>query len=158
MKKLRIKKSLLGFMLTLSILISSVMPLTVSAAGVENLPHGEYSIGSFSFTNTNLTPVKTVTGGSNVKFSIDFQKASFDTGIGPVKLTVQVRDANTGAILRTSSFSLLNNTSGGMEFSVDLGYTGRRVQIWFDASSVYPAQSNGNFRSISITKFNSHVK
>lgn len=125
-------------------------------AGTENLPVGSYEIGSFTFTDTNLTPVKTVLG-SNVSFGIAFRKASTDTGIGGVKLTVQIRDTNGNAlspkwVYTPSDDSVLTFVTTP---TINLGYRGRPIRIWFDASST--GQSNGNFRSIEVASFISYV-
>ena len=126
-------------------------------AGVETLPYGTYGIGPFTFIDNNLTPVKTV-AGSTVSFRIVFQKASQDQGIGPVKLTVQIRDIYGNAISDKWVYPLSsdNEIKSITTPEINLGYTGRKIQIWFDASSV--GASNGNYRSIYVSSFTAYVK
>lgn len=118
-------------------------------SGVETIPYGIYSTGGFTFTDTNLTPVKTI-AGSKISFTIVFKKASIDAGIGNVKLKFQVRDIYGNAI--SPIYEKAANTDGSDTFltidDLDLGYNGRKVQFWYDASST--GQSNGNYRSIEV--------
>lgn len=136
---------------------TDIMP---RAGNNEVLPlGGPYQIGPFTFTDTNLTPTK-IPAGRYVDFIILFKKASKDAGLGNVKLTINVRDANTGQIL-TRDFVQVADTNpyAGTILAtnyIDLGYANRPIQIWFDASST--GQSNGNFRSIEIMDFASFVK
>lgn len=135
---------------------------TVRRAGPnEVLPlGGPYNIGGFTFTNTNLTPVK-IPAGRYVDFIILFRKASNDAGLGNVKLTLNVRDARTGQIISQTyvqaadTTSPFHNTILATNY-IDLGYANRPIQIWFDASST--GASNGNYRSIEIIDFSSFVK
>lgn len=125
-------------------------------SGTETLPIGSYSIGNFTFTDTNLTPVKTVSG-SKIALGISFRKAAGDAGLGNVKLTVQIRDTSGRAL--SPKWEYTANPNAVLTYvvtpEIDLGYSGRQIQIWFDASSA--GQSNGNFRSIEVTHFNSFV-
>ncbi len=87
-----------------------------------------------------------------------FKKASIDTGIGAVKLTVHVRDAITGQVISenfTADNIATSTWSVMVTKQIDLGYANRPIQIWFDASSL--GQSNGNFRSISVQSLTSNV-
>lgn len=126
-------------------------------AGVETLPYGGYSIGAFTFTDTNLTPVKTVQG-RKISLFINFTKAASDRGIGPVKLSVQIRDTAGNALSDVYTYSQTNENDELLLIvpEIDLGTTGRQIQIWFDASSV--GASNGNFRSIEVFDFQSYVE
>lgn len=151
---------LLAVVMTIMSSIAIVTPVSAqdmtTRAGVETLPYGSYEIGGFTFTNTNLTPVKTV-AGSKFRFDGVFCKAASDRGIGPVKLTVQVRDANTGEVISTwvSEQSREDMDAIFLSDTIDLGYAGRKIQFWFDASSV--GQSNGHYRSIEIMNFSTYV-
>lgn len=126
-------------------------------AGTEVLPLGDYIIGSFTFTDTNLTPVKTP-AGRYIRLFMGFQKASIDAGLGNVSLTVNIRDARTGQII-SQNYKADNPTPGIWSMlitdQIDLGYANRPIQIWFDATSM--GQSNGNFRSITVDSLRSTV-
>ncbi len=146
---MKLRKSILSLTLMVMLLIC---PVTKGlASGFETFPLGSwYMVGSFSFTNYNITPVKTVEG-RYLTMIVDFYKPTWDAGIGEVKLTMDIRDASTGASI-TGQF-VVGVTSGTTIISVpiynlDMGYSGREVRIWFDASSV--GASNGNFRSLTI--------
>ena len=120
---------------------------------------GPYDIGGFTFTNTNLTPVK-IPAGRYVDFIILFKKASIDAGLGNVRLTLNVRDASTGQIISKNYVEVADtrpyyDTILATNY-IDLGYANRPIQVWFDASST--GQSNGNYRSIEIINFSSFVK
>lgn len=118
-------------------------------SGVETIPYGVYNTGGFTFTNNNLTKVKTI-AGSKISFTIAFKKASIDAGIGNVKLKFQVRDIYGNAI--SPVYEMAASPNGYDRFltidDLNLGYTGRKVQFWYDASST--GQSNGNYRSIQV--------
>lgn len=170
----KIRKNVLGFALVAMMVLSTIFSVPTHAAeisnqtettedtpapraGRESLPLGIYNIGSFTFTDTNLTPVKTPQG-RYIAFSMGFKKASIDTGIGAVKLTVHVRDAITGQVISenfTANNIAANTWSVMVTKQIDLGYANRPIQIWFDASSL--GQSNGNFRSISVQSLTSNV-
>lgn len=126
-------------------------------SGTETLPIGIYLIGGFTFTNNNLTPVKTVEG-SQISFSVSFKKAARDAGIGNVKLKFQVRDTYGNAL--SPVIEQVANTDGSPAFLtmdyINLGYSGRKIQLWMDASST--GQSNGNYRSIEVINWTSFVK
>lgn len=120
----------------------------------EVFPLGYYSIGKFTFTDTNITPVK-IPAGRYIKIGVNFMKAPTDTGIGNVKLKLNIRDASTGAIISKTYEWEADPTNeywtAVLTDKIDLGYANRRIQIWFDASST--GSSNGNFRSIAIDNF-----
>ena len=171
-----IRTKLIAFSMAVSMMIGFFTPITtfaaeteytkdvdvkvdnsVTRAGVETLPYGWYDIGAFTFTDCNYTPVKTVQG-SVVSFSFLFKKASIDAGLGPVKLTVQICDENCNPISPKWVYSLNseNDIQGIMTPDFNLGYTGRKIRIFTDASSV--GASNGNYRSIDVLSFSSYVK
>lgn len=126
-------------------------------AGVETLPYGMYDIGAFTFTDNNYTPVKTVEG-SVVSFGFLFQKASIDQGIGPVKLTVQICDENCNPISPKWEYALNSDSAMMGVYTPDfnLGYAGRKIRVFCDASSV--GASNGHYRSIWVRSFTSYVQ
>ena len=123
-------------------------------AGEETLPIGYYSIGAFSFRDTNLTPVKTV-AGRYMQLVLAYSVASSDQGLGGIKLTVQIRDAYTGAVIGSYQGTVERGATTYAYPSFDLGYAGRRIQFFFDASS--SGASNGNYRSAYIQNFTSVV-
>lgn len=131
--------------------------ITVARSGVEVLPYGSYEIGNFTFTDCNYTPVKTVEG-SVISLSLLFKKASIDQGTGPVKLTIQICDENCNPISPKWTYSMSENSvmMGATTPDFDLGYAGRKIRIFTDASSV--GASNGHYRSITFDYFGSYVK
>lgn len=140
------KRRLISYLVAFTLMLGSINDISAFAAGVETLPFGRYDIGDFTFTNTNLSPTKTVSG-TRLGLGISFKKASIDAGLGNVKLTVQIRDANTGEVLATENEEANENSNKMLTIKpVDLGYSGRKIKIWYDASST--GVSNGKYRSI----------
>lgn len=169
----KLRKKLLAVGMATGMIVTAMLPMStfaqekvvyvnedentvISRAGVETLPYGQHSIGAFTFTDTNLTPVKTV-AGTKVQFLIGFRKASNDAGIGQVKLKVQIRDASGSAISPVWEYTPDPDSiaTSIVTPELNLGYAGRRIQIWLDASSV--GASNGNYRSLYISPFISYV-
>ena len=161
MKKMR-KKRIFAILLAAITLTSTIIPINAFAAekgevvsenvtpraGEETLPLGYHSIsGEFTFYDTNLTPVKTVVG-RYMQLMFGFSVASSDQGLGGIRLTVQIRDAITGAVIGSYQGTVERGSTVYVSPSFDLGYGGRRIQIFFDASS--SGQSNGNFRRATI--------
>lgn len=135
-------------------------------SGAETLPMGEYHIGSFTFTNNNLTPRKTMPNGASTwSLYVKFCKASSDAGIGQVKLTVQIRRTDGTVVASTTVKDNSGEYSGGdyyRRYASAILPTisvrpGEVYQIWVDASSVNPSQSNGNYRSIDILDIQSYI-
>lgn len=160
------KKGRMIFSLLMAVVMVcvSIAPVQVFAAGTETLPLGEYSVGGFTFTDQNLTPVKTMPAGAHtLNFLIRFKKADIDTGVGQVKLTVQVRDMNGNVVASKVVDDISGYVTGSYKrattvFIDDIPVTpGQQFQLWFDASSVDPSQSNGSYRSIQIVTFVSYV-
>lgn len=157
-------KKVLTLMMSIVMLLACVIPVRVSAAGTETLPVGEYYVGNFTFTDQNLTPVKTMpSGAQDLYFKILFTKASTDAGIGPVKLTVQIRDEN-GNVLLNETMIDQSGWVGAQYYRYTTLVTsrisvspGQKIQIWFDASSVDYLQSNGAYRSIQILSLSSYI-
>lgn len=152
------KKSIIvSFMLAMIIALTSLFPTTARAAGTETLPIGQYSIGSFTFTDNNLTQVKTMPSGARtLVFGIKFRKAANDTGVGQVKLRFQIRNTN-GLILQQQVVTDVQDRNGYTMFVTDpLNVSpGQQFQLFFDAVSA--GQSNGNYRSIEVAIFNSYI-
>lgn len=123
------------------------------AAGEETLPMGNYTIGTVTFTDTNLTPKKTMpSGASKWKLTFRFKKATIDAGVGNVKLTIKIKRPNGTVYYAHPAVSESPNTTDGytqFDFEISVS-TGGTYQIWMDASSVNPSMSNGNYRSITV--------
>ena len=83
-----------------------------------------------------------------------------DTGVGPVKLTLQILDASTNkAITSKKVFYPKDNDSWYQYAEISANVTkGKKVKVWFDASSVNPSGSNGHYRSIYIQGLDAVVK
>ena len=166
--KTKRRKRFLGILLVTVMLTSTMLSANVFAsekdeqvtenitprAGEETLPIGYYSIGAFTFRNTNLTPVKTV-AGRYMQLVLAYSVASSDQGLGGIRLTVQIRDAYTGAVIGSYQGTVERGATTYAYPSFDLGYAGRRIQFFFDASS--SGASNGNYRSAYIQNFTSVV-
>lgn len=143
-------------LLALMLLVSGVTATKASAAGVETLPAGSYEIGGFTFTNNNLTPVKTVGATGHIKFGVAWRISNNDAGLGDIKLTVQVRNASTQRVLTSMVVKREPSDDGWYiydETSPIYVTAGTKLQIWFDASSV--GASNGNYRTALIKSFTS---
>lgn len=152
-------RRIIGTFLVLTLLISSVSTTqNASAAGNDVLPYGEYSIGSFTFTDTNLTPVKTVGSSGMLKFGVNWRVAKDDKGIGEIKLTVKVKNADTGQVLSSMVVKRENTDDGYYVYDETPAIyvtQGTRLRIWFDASSV--GKSNGYYRRAYIQYFGSVI-
>lgn len=149
------------FLCLILVLAMSIVGIaSASAAGPEDLRPGWYNIGAFTFTNVNTTPVKTVLGTS-VSFDILWRPSEEDLGNGFQKLTIQVIDADTGAPLSpryTSEMGYDDCWYWGIttpEIAVNYG---QRIQVWFDVSTLNPAEANGYYCTAYIHSFYSFVK
>lgn len=155
-------KRCISIILTVMIVLISDYPIIAFAQASENekevnlystaesLPFGSYLIGNFTFKDTNLSQPKIVpSGASSMQFFFSFHKATSDTGIGDVKLTVQIRRVN-GIVVYTTTVNAYSSQKASFWTEVINVKPGEQYQIWLDASSVNPAQSNGNFRSITV--------
>ena len=128
----------------------------VPYAGVETLPYGWYDIGNFSFTRSNVTPVKTVSG-RYLTLSIGYRTSAADTGYTYIYLTVRLRDYYTGQYINTYVFNTCNGYDypSFAQWQVDLGSTGRRVYICFEVES---ANGGSTSRRADIISFRSYVQ
>lgn len=130
---------------------NTVMP----RAGVETLPYGQwYDVGTFTFTDANITPTKTVPG-RYLTLAIGFKKASIDAGLGDIKLKIQIRDANNNPITDYLDYGTAGELPHFCQDIIDLGWAGREIHIVFDACSA--GTSNGNYRSAEIMYFRTYV-
>lgn len=150
-KRIRVAGTLL-----VTLLLASSMFATVANAseimpmgGTETLPYGYYEIGSFTFFNNNLTPVKTVGGTGKLQFGVQWRRSPLDTGIGNIKLYIEVRDASTQRVLCSKTLSGSGDYTFSYDTTPDLYVTaGSKLQVFLDARSA--GQSNGNFRTAEI--------
>lgn len=144
MKTKHAKSIILSLIMAIAMLCSSVISTPVQAAGTETLPLGSYAIGSFTFTNTNITPVKTMPAGAQkLTIVVAFRKADTDAGIGQVKLTVQIRDLSGRVVASKVVPDQSNYECGSFKRFTNLCIAdlpvspGQQYQIFFDATIGY---------------------
>lgn len=115
-----------------------------------------HDTGTWSFTDYTISPMKQIMG-RYIAFRLDFHKPYWDAGLGDIYLKFEIRDAGTSnAITGQYVLGPTGSTSvGDTYYWVDLGYAGRYVEFWFDASSA--GASNGNFRSATVDIFRVYV-
>lgn len=127
-------------------------------AGTETLPLGWYMIQQhFTITNNNLSPVKTVSG-RYMKLKFSWMVSTQDTGLGGEIITIKIKDATTGNYI--SGLTVTDTVSDKwilmpFECTFDLGYAGRKIQIFTDVSS--SGSSNGNYRSADFYDYQTYV-
>lgn len=138
------------------VLILGTLSLSPAFADQEYYQGHFYNHGSFSFTDYTLSSMKHMMG-RYILFRVDFHKPDWDSGWGDINLTFEIRDADSGQciagpyVMGPAGSTSVSNTY----YWVDLGYTGRYVRFWFDASSA--GQSNGNYRSATVDVFKVYV-
>lgn len=122
-------------------------------AGVETLPLGWYLISSsFTVTDYNYTPLKTVEGRYlKLRF-----KAVVD-GENPLAVRIKIRDYDTKEFLDVDdAIFFMSNQSGDNTFTTaqfDLGYAGRKIQIYTQLESSYDISGE----SVIFTNYQSYV-
>lgn len=169
MRKIELLRRIRSLALTVAIAFACLTPLPAYAAdytngiaestgsersGVETLPEGKwYDIGSFSFTDSNVTPVKTVPG-EYLTLGIQYEKASFDAGSGPMLLTIRIMDYYTSEYIATEQYPIADPSSYYTQMDFYMGYAGRKINIKFELSS-----TNGSTvkRSAKVNTFRSYV-
>ena len=149
------RKHLKSLVCIVLVLILGLCNLTVASA--ETYYSGTlHEIGPFSFTDYTISSSKHIEG-RYIAFRIDFYKPYWDSGLGDILLKFEVRDAYTGQAITTRY--VLGPTGSAIYsdtfYYVDLGYAGRDVEFWFDASSA--GTSNGNFRSATVELFRIYI-
>lgn len=124
-------------------------------AGIETFRlNKNYHVGSFTFTQRNTTPRKTVEGRYLYTY-LDMTRASSDLGVAstPIKVTVKILDASTLNQIGGGATYIIqpgSNITGG--FETDLGYAGRQIYIKFEATS-YNGATNGYNRTVYVQDF-----
>ena len=155
----KIKKLLVGLLVSASMFITTVSPAlaaeeTVSMevetasprAGNETWTGSGFG-GSYTFTNNNLTPIKTMGKSGRLLISGHFYGtdgfASSSPSSSPIKLTVQIRSTNGNVLASTE---VIDTRNGNIPFSVAANVTaGQQIRLFFDASSI--ANPPGIYRS-----------
>ena len=155
----------IGMVTALVLLLTGAFATTAFAAGVEDLNKGYNEMGSFTFTNTNTSPTKTIYG-NKVTFYVTWRTADgaadapdVDAGIGETKLTLKILDANTGTTIAGPLTFTRETTEDSwyMTDEISVNVTpGQQVRVWFDASSA--GASNGHYRSIYVDAFDAEVE
>ena len=128
------KKIITSIMLIMAMCIFMVQP--VFAAGNETwyIDHeGNYE-ATYTFTDNNLTPYKTMGDSAYLVIFGDFKKA--DYGDSNIKLTVEIRDYPSGNVLDRRVVDNTNYPNTNMFVVTAQVYAGQRIQIFFDASSI----------------------
>ena len=99
--------------------------------------------GSYTFTDYNLTPVKTMGQSGTLVISGIFRGTDGYANVNRIKLTVQIR-STSGSV--KASTVVVDDRSGSTAFSVSCSVSqGEAIQLFFDASSV--ANPPGIYRS-----------
>lgn len=130
----------------------------ITRAGTETLPLGWYLIQQhFTITNNNLTRVKTVSG-RYMKLKFSWMVSTEDKGLGGEIITIKIKDATTGKYI--DNLTVTDTVSDKwilmpFEYTFDLGYAGRKVQIFTDVSS--SGSSNGHYRSADFYDYQTYV-
>ncbi len=151
----KIKKLLVGLLVSASMFITTVSPAlaaeeTVSMevetasprAGNETWTGSGFG-GSYTFTNNNLTPIKTMGKSGRLLISGHFYGTDGFASSSPIKLTVQIRSTNGNVLASTE---VIDTRNGNIHFSVAANVTaGQQIRLFFDASSI--ANPPGIYRS-----------
>ena len=155
--KKRIKRLLVGLVATASMLIATVSPAlaadvketesevtdsVILRAGNETWTGSGFG-GAYTFTNNNLTPVKTMGKSGRLLISGYFYGTDGFASSSPIALTVEIRNTS-GAVLGRTYVN--DNRSGNVPFAVSASVSaGQQIQLFFDASSI--ANPPGIYRS-----------
>lgn len=162
MKKIKFSRTI-GMLMAIVTLVIGFSTKNVYAAGIETLPLNQWYTISNSFTvdDYNYTPMKTVQGRylklqfcSKVNLDLDSKATE------QVQVTIRIRDYNTkqfipGAVY-TYTQPLVDITWGQAKETptFDLGYAGRKVQIYTKISSYN--SSDTSVRVVDFTKYKSY--
>lgn len=151
-KKKNFLRAFTCFALLFAIVFTCITSIPAYAAGTENWGAGQGPEENIRVTDCNLTPVKTIT--SNGTLTIHYLTLPCKPGYThcicgdkepwnypPVRATVQIRNANTGAVLSTSTASELQDQT--VSYYVTAGM---KVQIFFDVSTAPGYSAPGPYR------------
>lgn len=133
---------------------SSIMPY----AGTETLPLGWYTISSsFTIDGYNYTPCKTVQG-RYMKLNFNCTNATTQTAYSGIVIKIYIRDYNTKQIISGPYIcTIANDGTYNIETSTfDLGYAGRKVQIYTQLYSIKDYVDTME-RSVLFTNYRSYV-
>ena len=172
----RIKRRIIAFILTTTVAVSSVTPvfaqesvpattennnvtkIATSSVAADNINEvvtragnetwtGSGFGGSYTFTDYNLTPVKTMGKSGTLIISGSFTGNDGYANASPIKLTVQIR-STSGAVLGSTVVG--DDRSGATHFAVTAPVSkGQQIQLYFDASSI--ANPPGIYRSAHVS-------
>lgn len=103
--------------------------------------------GSYTFTDYNLTPVKTMGASGTLLIYGSFYGNDGYASASPIKLTAQIR--STSGAIRAETIRV-DNRSGNVSFAMSCTVSkGDQIQLYFDASSI--ANPPGIYRSAYVT-------
>ena len=124
-------------------------PATVLAATTDALSSsvwylGGETVGSFTVTNDNLTPIKTMGDSGKLFVWTEYSRAD---SYSPIVVTAQIRDYDTGEILDSVQY-YEGQSENDRTLCCDVT-EGQRIQIYWDISSQY--DSPGVYRKADIT-------
>lgn len=147
----KIKSKFVRYFVCLTLALAMfVTTIPAQAAGTENWGNSEGPEENIRVTNTNLTPVKTITrsGTLTIKYITIPCKPGFcncndsePSNYPPVRATVQIR-TTTGRILATSSTNQLDYNA---QVSVHVN-SGDKIQVFFDVSTMPGYSAPGPYR------------
>lgn len=152
MSKIKINiKKIVGCLAVVMAMLVTALP--AHAAGVENWNYGTGPEENIRVTNSNLTPVKTITHTGTL--TIEYLTLPCKPGYShcgcsdsepfnypAVKATVQIREAYTGRVLATS-------TTNEMDLNAKVSAyvtAGTKVQVFFDVSTIDGQPKPGPYR------------
>ena len=172
----RIKRRIIAFILTATVAVSSVTPvfaqesvpattennnvtkIATSSVAADNINEvvtragnetwtGSGFGGSYTFTDYNLTPVKTMGKSGTLVISGYFTGNDGYANASPIKLTAQIR--NTSGGVKGSSVTV-DDRSVSTAFAITASVSkGEQIQLYFDASSI--ANPPGIYRSAYVS-------
>ena len=99
--------------------------------------------GAYTFTDYNLTPVKTMGKSGTLVITGNFTGVDGHANVSPIKLTAQIRNTN-GTV--KSQTVVVDTRNGYVGFTVSCSVSkGEQIQLYFDASSI--SNPPGYYRS-----------
>ena len=150
-------KRLIAMLLVAVIMVAGVFAVPAFASELEETSIGaragtenwgsatKQHVGTFTFKNNNLTPVKTITQSGYLYLHVNYSKA--DSYDGDVMLTVQIRSAN-GTQLTNDYFYSYGRDEMTAWVHVSAG---DQIQIFFDASTT--TGPSAHYRSANVTYY-----